>query len=631
MKKTIILKIALLLSLLGVIIAFASFETYGNDAWSHALHGRIIVEKGKFPQFKDYSFIQDQDVNMKTNWVPAVFLHLCVKYFGIKGFNYLKFLGIFLISSFIFLWVYEEKKSWGLSVLAATCTIIISHPRFLPRGDLFNMIFFSIYLYILAKNRLQKTRIIWMLPILQIFWIQFHYLACLGIFAIGCFACENFFGNLFRRLKGKKIKIFQPYHLRLIHVAIFCFLTSFLNLNTYKKVFLPFYTLFYDMEKRKHMFQPISEFRPLLSFIDSNIGLLYTIAFSTPLLAIIVFSLVKRRLPKIPYTIFIVTFSYFTLKHIRFIGLYGIIISPILFTYTFRKIKDKKKECILSILTIVFNISIAYICFSGLYTEYRMGFKNFQYRLIHQPTRAVNFLKKNTLPFMEKQNITVNIYSNYSAGGFVGYHLYPRYRIFIHSLSLWYSYKHYLLYAKLRMKHMNLSALSTAYNVDLFLININRTSNLSLEKDSYILVYLDEISAIYMKKDSPLKPVLKKFIVEDFKVNQEKVTFPMGYIFLSRFMLHRENIAKAKKFAQIGLEKLPKKAIAHEILACIAIKEYKFLTAMKHILIACQEKITKYRIKLLKEILEELPSHQKKGKLYEQSLEIIQKNPQSSE
>jgi len=69
----------------------------------------------------------------------------------------------------------------------------VANERFIIRPELMSLFFICLYIHILYKYQKKNTRLIYLLPFLQIIWANMHGLAVMGIGLIGLFLAGELF------------------------------------------------------------------------------------------------------------------------------------------------------------------------------------------------------------------------------------------------------------------------------------------------------------------------------------------------------------------------------------------------------------------------------------------------------
>lgn len=540
----IITRLLLTLPIAALVLVFGISQNCCNDVWAHALHGRIILEKERFPNFSDYSFVTNHDVAMKTDWLPSLLFYILLQLWGYPGLVAYTTACLAMVSVFALFWMREEGVPWGVAACLLGCIMVIGRSRFMPRADLMNIVFFTIYLYFLARHRRDGTKSLLALPFLQILWIQFHYLACLGIFLILLYTLDGILQRGYARITHRdKAGIFSPRERYLSAIAALCALTSLLNEASYHKLLQPFRSLWMSQTDHKMLYGTIAEYQPIFLFAGDSAPLWMLLRFVIPGAIVLLLLVLGWRKVSLLHLAIFAGVALVTLRYRRFLGIYAVVATVVMAIYLWNFLKERNfakspRFALLScICAFVVNTTLVVLVAGNWY------FRSEGWTLercsptlppLDKPIRAVAFLKEH--------RISGNIFAEYGWGGFVGYHLYPDSKIFIHSLSFWYSIQHYKNYYFIVDPEM----LAKTYGVDIFLYHHEGANRLDPVRQLYNsphwkLVYLDEISVV-LARSQLIAGEKKSLEVDLAKVSVENMPglSPYGYYWLGEFFRHLE-------------------------------------------------------------------------------------------
>lgn len=487
-----------LVGLCSNVILFGICQSMEADAWGHALHGRIICEKGRFPSFSDYSWVSDDTEPRALNCVPQIILYLFSHTGGYYGFLALRCILLGLCC--YFLW--QALRLWQVPFILASFSfmlfMIVSYTRFLPRPDFFSLLFWTLYLYLLEKFWQKEGWYIWLLIPLELIWGNLHQLAVAGValilvYSLGCFG--------YKKKSAAKT---------LLLIACIAFAASFCNTSGYRQILAPFFFLGASTQD-KTLFSQILEFRPLTSLgMPVSIGFYWLITVTVILLWIIEW----RRL-RWHYLLLFIGVLVVSLRYSRFIGFFALSMAflvPLLIWefiqhHVIQRDGVARHKQAFSVLTAVAVFAchgcLSFLLLTGSFQAYNSD------GLLCRPYPSNTIFPVEAVKFLQNQDCTGNIFTEYNTGAYVAYHMYPKARCFVNSLYLSaYSRRSYQLYDDISEGRLSPQSVALSYQVHLFVLNYQSNNNDYLldwlwDSPDWQIIYLDEANVIFADKHIP--------------------------------------------------------------------------------------------------------------------------------
>jgi tetratricopeptide (TPR) repeat protein len=237
--------------------------------------------------------------------------------------------------------------------------------------------------------------------------------------------------------------------------------------------------------------------------------------------------------------------------------------------------------------------------------------------------RASNLLMPvEAVRFLQKHNFSGNIYGEYNNSGYIGYHLYPQSRIFIHSLALWYSVKHYKYYERITEAKINLNALILDYNIRAFVLaHHNLGEHLWLIQYLYhsrhwVMIYVDESTTIFVRReDSLARLALSSSHLSQIQYIPRIARSARRLVTLGNFFLQIGNLSESRAAFRSALQNDPRQATAWNNLGVIASKEGDYPQALA------------FYIKSVESDLQFRTARQNISRLFQQKLRFDPANP----
>ena len=430
------------------------FVTYANrvddlDFWWHLKQGQQIYETRSLPQKDEFSYTTEMHINMsavgnqevdqessskdtrwywstsiKRNWLSQLIFYLVYLAGGFIGIGILK--SIVFVVAYLALYITMLRRgSDHLIAFLVLCLIAFVGIDFnFTRSQIFSFLLFPCVLYILYDFK-KEGKSIFLLPVLMVLWANLHGGFILGDILILSYTCLELLKYLLKNkfalsdvssLPGKKLY-------KLAIFSVLSIFASLINPNSYKPFLFP-------VMQEQSIFRTIEEYhRPMLYEYH---------AYWFMLALVVVFLLIsirKRRLDLTDLGILIIVILP-SLKSIRYIIFFalgaGVFLSHAL-SFTIIELKDRKPvkrllnrpvfqkgypPFIISILCLIICVAII---ISGKVLQFDTGDKRY-------PSGAVAFIQNN--------KPVGNMFNPYNWGGYLVWHLYPEYKVFIYGRTL---------------------------------------------------------------------------------------------------------------------------------------------------------------------------------------------------
>lgn len=390
--------IKLLVTLFTFLFLFAGFlhpiTAMTQDLGRHLKTGEIIVRTQSVPKTNLYSYTYPDFLFINHHWLSEVVFYLL---YQVGGFNLLLFATVFAVMLAYGLVYFFSLKQAGSVTLAFASLLYLStlFERTDVRPEIFSFLFLSIFIVILYRYRERFTRWIFLLPLLELFWVNIHVYFIIGIAVLGLFLLDAFITKR-KHLHSRYTGIF-------VVVFLVSVLTTLLNPNGIAGALYPFRIFAnygYTIEENQTVFF-LWEYsqKPTILFFWGSVALLFTGLFATAkkgrvidfLLAIFFTILAASAIRNFPLFVF-ATF-------IPFVREWSLI----------EKELSKK---------IVF---IGLLCILGLFVWQTVD-------VVKQKPLGVGVVSGATLAadFFIKQNLKGPIFNNFDIGSYLGFRLYPK-------------------------------------------------------------------------------------------------------------------------------------------------------------------------------------------------------------
>jgi len=186
-----------------ILIAVFSFRTILDiDIGFHLKGGQWIIDNLKFHDKDVFTYTVNQNDYIALHWLYQVVIY---GLFKISGYSLLTiFNSIFILTVYYMLYrVLREFDTpfWLISVLIFL-SVFANEFRFIFRPEIITWLFFLIYIFILNKYYFSgKSKFLFLLPVIQILWVNSHGLFIVGIFLVFCYWLDL----LIRNKKNDKV------------------------------------------------------------------------------------------------------------------------------------------------------------------------------------------------------------------------------------------------------------------------------------------------------------------------------------------------------------------------------------------------------------------------------------------
>jgi hypothetical protein len=165
------------LMMLATVLFCLSSTIAETDLWGHLKFGLDFLAAGKVFDVDPYSYVNGQTRWLDHEWLAEIFFALAYKTGGIVGLSILR-LSLIGILFALLIW---PMYRLGLPLLASGWLIIITLMEVTSgistlRPQLFTYLLFALELLILqqADSAKSKTNLLWLLPVMTVFWVNLH-------------------------------------------------------------------------------------------------------------------------------------------------------------------------------------------------------------------------------------------------------------------------------------------------------------------------------------------------------------------------------------------------------------------------------------------------------------------------
>ncbi|PIZ98570.1 MAG: hypothetical protein COX78_03015, partial [Candidatus Levybacteria bacterium CG_4_10_14_0_2_um_filter_35_8] len=176
-----------------------------QDLGRHFLLGEIILKTLSVPKTNLFSYTYPDFPFVNLHWLSEVLFFVIFKTIGFNGL--LIFSTTIVIASFglMFFKLFKSNNFLALSG-GSILYLLILFERTDIRPEIFSFLFLSIFLAILYKYREKYTKWIFLLPFIEILWVNMHIYFIIGNALLFFFLLENIILKR-KKLFSKKTKV----------------------------------------------------------------------------------------------------------------------------------------------------------------------------------------------------------------------------------------------------------------------------------------------------------------------------------------------------------------------------------------------------------------------------------------
>ncbi len=202
MKHLWILSVVMGFVLLGL-LSIHSFDSINNDIGRHIKLGEIIWQTKSVPSTNLFSFTEPNHPFINHHWLSEVLFYFLYLLVGLKGMIVSK--AITILASFLVLYFTLQKilvlnknndknhLTYSIAGFVFLLFIFIFSERTEVRPEIFSFLLFSIFLAVLLREKyVGRTRLIWVLPVLELLWVNLHIYFFVGPLMLLFFVLDNF-------------------------------------------------------------------------------------------------------------------------------------------------------------------------------------------------------------------------------------------------------------------------------------------------------------------------------------------------------------------------------------------------------------------------------------------------------
>lgn len=372
-----------------IILAYSMTSSHFDfDLWARLIAGMGVVDGGHVltQDFLSYTPVHTW---WDHEWGAGVIFYFFLKYFGAYSLIILQALmifGIFFTASKV-IKLRTDKPPYNILFYFFALMAVMQNLNAPIRCHLFSFLFFTIFIYIFEKVRRGSDKLLYLIPVIVLFWNNIHGGVVAGLGIMAMYALGEFLNK-------------KPFKKYLITLAVSCLV---LFINPWGFDYIKFLLMANTM-KRPHIIEWWGLF--------SKYYLFKHIIFKIFMLCVCAAEFIQikkeswQKIDKVKYIVLLSTL-YLAISHVKLLPFFAI--ASLCFVY--EDLPQLKDKAVCYALIFISLLTFAIKSFSV-----PIGIDVY-------PVKEVEFIKQN--------NLKGNILTNFGLGSYVSYKLHPNNLIFM--------------------------------------------------------------------------------------------------------------------------------------------------------------------------------------------------------
>ena len=464
------------------------------DLWWNLKTGEHIIKNLEIPRVDIFSYTLKDRPWIDHEWLSHVLFYLVFSGCGWLGLNILKAL---VISSCFLILLYltcSKNKKIIFAIFFTLLAILAFGYRSFFRPEIFSYLILCIFLYVLEKEER-----LYILPFLQIVWVNLHGYFILGPFLIFLYSMGEFLSG--DRGKSKKFAI----------VFLWAALACLINPYFYKGALYPLSILLDVFTEQKLCMQNVHELMMPIKFSFGKYIFFWFFAILTSITFLI--NLKKVRATHILLFAFSFLASYMAMRNASVFIFLAMPIAIMNLNEAFSTTPPlDRKHNVVYIVIICFFI---YFFASNKYYSFtdQPSFRKTESRFARplMPSGACDFLQENSIEGV--------MFNTPDFGPYIAYRFYPERRIFIDTRTDLYKDDFYNLYMRAQNYPNEWRVLHKEYGFNIVLLRhffsgTERILRFLHEDSNWKLVYYDINSCVFLEDIPKNKKFIERFRID---------------------------------------------------------------------------------------------------------------------
>jgi hypothetical protein len=501
-----ILVTALIVLVYGFYLAHQVNLTVG-DLGRHLKNGQLFIENGLIPKINLYSYAYPDYPFINHHWGTGVVFYAIERLGGFVGLS-VAFIVVSMVTFWIFINLATKYSSFAIAAPIAVIVLPILITRHEARPELFSYLFSGLFLQLLWGYKYGRLGFRWLfiLPILEIFWVNLHIYFFIGVVLIAVYLLESVVSFLTKKKPQVRGEIAG-----LTVVLLLTILAACLNPAGISGVIYPFFIL-------NEYGVPVIENYSVGAILRAGYNFLPLIYFVIILSLISlswVYAVIKNRsslsLGNFLLSAFFFAMAWSAIRNFAFFAYFALPLAAVnLRNLLGEEDKTRSSPSILKVSVALIGIVFLLIMINPAYfvssNRGRVGIG-----LEEANGAAAEFLRK--------EKVQGPIFNNFDVAGYLVYYLYPGQRVFVDNRPEAYPARFFTdIYFPMQSDEAKWAATSHDYGFNIIVFNYRERSARSEQfivrrvlDPMWAPVYLDKNIIILAKRDGPNQPVIAKY------------------------------------------------------------------------------------------------------------------------
>lgn len=500
-----------------------------QDLGRHLLTGELIWQSKEVPKINLYSYTYPDFPFINHHYLSEVIFYLIHSLAGFSGL--LIFTTFLMVVSLSLLFIFTAKRLSFIPVsITALLYLRILFERTDLRPEIFSYFFLTLFVIILFQFRERFTKWIYVIPLLQLLWVNSHIYFPIGLLLLALFSFDYVLHH--KQLKSKEMRT-------LILVSLLSGLALFINPNGAAGALYPlrvFQNYGYTIEENQTLFflESLGFMKPSFIYFKISVFLLFTTLLLT----------FKKTRP-IDWLLS-VTFTIIAFMAVRNFPLFVIATFipfarslETMYNWLLSQVKNSYNQVLpLSLLIIVLVLLI---------------FQLFTVKNLHTFGATLPQGASKGVTFFQENSLTGPLFNNFDIGSYLSYRLYPKEKVFIDGRPEAYPSSFIQeVYIPMQEDPQQFATIEKQYNfTTIFFSHTDQTPWAKqflqhiVVNDSWKIVYLDPAVIILVKDIPQNAAIISKYAMnkDELQMENMKEDLPTFY----RAALFFQNIGQKDK------------------------------------------------------------------------------------
>jgi hypothetical protein len=469
------------------------------DTGYHIRAGEWILKNHSIPSHDMFSFHAPAISWTAHEWLSEVIMAVIHQVSGLTGV--VVFFTFLLALTFYLLFI--RIRNTGANIIVTVFIVLLataaSQIHWLARPHIFSLVLLMLWDWVLEEHRNGKRNRLHLLPILMLLWVNLHGGYLSGFMLLGIYLTGELPAILSRDFDKKRAAMLRAK--QLLVTTAFCVPVACINPYGYHILFFPF-----TLVSNKLIMDNVAEFMSPNFHEPSPFKYLL-------LLLVTVLAASKNRLC-LKDLLLILVFLNMSLYSARYITLFAIIAAPIIVLQIDTLLMESQNRITEFVKTRAQSFTeidrvtggilwpiMAFIAVAGAVNQ---GAIRFDFDPKKKPIEAVRFI--------EKTNITGNMFNNDEFGDYLIYACWPRYKVFFDGRSDMYGTDRLQEYLRVRSFKAGWEATLDKYKINwIFFDTDSALVRFLQERNDWKMIYQDKVASIFVKNAPQNMLLIGKF------------------------------------------------------------------------------------------------------------------------